>query len=112
YALVQRREPVWIVVATVVAMTCGHAVLYSVQASLIPELFGTRLRCTGASLGYQLAAPVAGGLSPLIAAALVEAFPGEYWLLALYIVVVSVVSLVSVLALAETARKDISRADA
>ena len=52
------------------AMTLGHAVLYSVQGSLIPELFGTRLRCTGASLGYQLAPPFAGGLAPLIAATL------------------------------------------
>jgi metabolite-proton symporter len=111
YALLQTREPVWIIVATVVAMTGGHAVLYSVQASLIPELFGTRLRYTGASLGYQLAAPVAGGLSPIIAASLAEAWPDHYWLLALYIVLVSAVSLGCVLLLAETSRKDISGAD-
>ena len=47
-------------------MVGGHAILYSVQASLIPELFGTRLRYTGASLGYQLAAPFAGGLAPML----------------------------------------------
>src|SRR5205085_1882854 len=59
YALLNTKDPVWIVTATVVAMTFGHAVLYSVQASLIPELFGTRLRYTGASLGYQLGSPIA-----------------------------------------------------
>jgi len=83
YALLQTREPAWIIVATVTVMAFGHAVLYSVQASLIPELFGTRLRYTGASLGYQLAAPIAGGLSPIVAATLVEFFPGHYWPLAL-----------------------------
>lgn len=111
YTLLQTREPAWIVVATVTAMTGGHALLYAVQASLIPELFGTRLRYTGASLGYQLASPIAGGLSPIIAASLVRAFPGEYWPLALYVVVISAVSLACVLLLAETSRKDISADD-
>src|SRR5262249_8198012 len=54
FMLLQTRAPSWIVFAIVVALNGGHAVLYSVQASLIPELFGTRVRCTGASIGYQL----------------------------------------------------------
>ena len=64
FALLQTGNPVAVVAAVVVSLTVGHAMLYSVQASLIPELFGTRLRYTGASLGYQLAAPFAGGLAP------------------------------------------------
>jgi metabolite-proton symporter len=108
YALLDTREPLWIILATVTAMTGGHAVLYSVQASLIPELFGTRLRYTGASIGYQLASPIAGGLSPIIAAVLVDAFPNQFWPLALYIVLMSAVSLICVLLLDETSRKDLS----
>jgi MFS family permease len=108
YALLWTRDPVWIVAATVLVMAGGHALLYSVQASLIPELFGTRVRYTGASLGYQLAAPVAGGLSPIIATTLSERWPDRPVLLALYIVAVSAVSLACVLRLAETSRKDIS----
>jgi MFS family permease len=111
YALLNTRQAEWIVLATVVAMVGGHAVLYSVQASLIPELFGTRLRTTGASLGYQLAAPVAGGLSPVLAIWLAEKFPGEFWPLALYVILVSIVSLVCVQLLAETSRKDLSAAE-
>ena len=107
YALLHTREPIWIILATVLVMAGGHALLYSVQASLIPELFGTRLRYTGASIGYQLGSPFAGGLAPIIAASLVVAFPDQYWPLALYVVLVSVVSLVSVLLLAETSRKDL-----
>jgi len=42
-----------------------------------------------------------------VAATLVEFFPGHYWPLALYVVLISVVSLVCVLLLAETSRKDI-----
>jgi hypothetical protein len=84
--------------------------LYAVQASLIPELFGTRLRYTGSSLGYQLAAPFAGGLAPVIAASLVKLYPGEVWPLALYLVLMALLSLICVLALAETSRKDLDAA--
>jgi metabolite-proton symporter len=111
YALLETRDPVWVVAATVAVMTFGHAILYSVQASLIPELFGTRVRYTGASIGYQLGSPFAGGLAPIIAASLVEAFPGQSWPLVLYVVLLSAVSLACVLRLAETSRKDISAAD-
>jgi MHS family shikimate/dehydroshikimate transporter-like MFS transporter len=104
-------ETGWIVLAVVLSLAVGHALLYSVRASLIPELFGTRLRYTGASLSYQLASVVAGGPAPLIAAGLVEAFPNQYWPLVLYIILISIVSLVCVQLLAETSRKDISISD-
>jgi MHS family shikimate/dehydroshikimate transporter-like MFS transporter len=108
YVLLQTRTPAGIVAAVVVSLTVGHAMLYSVQASLIPELFGTRLRYTGASIGYQLASPLAGGLAPIIAATLVEFYGQNYWPLVVYIVLISVLSLVCVYCLAETSRKDLS----
>jgi metabolite-proton symporter len=107
FALLQTRQPVWVVTAVVVSLAVGHAMLYSVQASLIPELFGTRLRYTGASLGYQLAAPFAGGLAPLVATSLAHYFPGQSWPLAGYIVAMSVLSLACVVGLAETSQKDL-----
>src|SRR5207248_1844875 len=41
----------------------GHAAMYGPQAAFFSELFGTHVRYTGASLGYQLASPFAGGLA-------------------------------------------------
>src|SRR5262249_4634112 len=111
YLLLDTREPALIIPGIALAVGVIHAMLYSVQASLIPELFGTRLRYTGASIGYQLAAPFAGGLAPLIATKLVAEFPGQFWPLAVYIVAMAILSLVCVLLLAETSRKDISGAD-
>jgi metabolite-proton symporter len=108
YALLATRETVWVFVAVVVSLAVAHALLYSVQASLIPELFGTRVRCTGASIGYQLAAPFAGGIAPQIATWLVGSYPDQSWPLAQYIILISVLSLLCVLGLTETARKDIS----
>lgn len=108
YALLEMRTQGAILVAIVSGLAIGHALLYSVQASLIPELFGTRLRCTGASIGYQLAVPLSGGVAPLIAATLIKLFPDQYGPLVAYIVINSIISLTCVLYLAETSRKDIS----
>jgi hypothetical protein len=111
YALLANRSMGSIVMATVLALGVVHAMLYSVQASLIPELFSTRLRYTAASLSYQLAGPVAGGLAPIICASLAHEFPGQYWPLAAYLILIAVVSTVCICQLSETARKDISAAD-
>ncbi|MFY0581633.1 hypothetical protein ACN28S_51825 [Cystobacter fuscus] len=62
------------------AITLGiiaHAAMYGPQASFFSELFGTRVRYSGASLGYQLASVFAGGLSPLIATALLSGSNGQ-----------------------------------
>ena len=111
YFLLNQRTPAAIVAAVVISLAGCHAMLYSVQASLIPELFGTRLRYTGASIGYQLAAPLAGGTAPLIAAWLVHVSPNHWWPLAAYIVVICVMSLACVYFLAETSRKDLTAED-
>ena len=108
FALLQTNQAGWVMLAVVLSLAVGHALLYSVQAALIPELFGTRLRYTGASLGYQLASPFAGGMAPIIAAWLDEVSGGQSWPLALYIVLITAVSLVCVHFLAETSGKDIS----
>jgi hypothetical protein len=44
--------------------------MYAPQASFLSELFGTRVRYSGASIGYQLAPIVGGGIAPFIAVAL------------------------------------------
>lgn len=107
YALLGTGEVFWVGLAVVVSLNVGHASLYAVQGSLIPELFGTRLRYSGASIGYQLAAPFAGGLAPLIATQLTELFPGQRWPLAGYVALMALVSLMCVRRLAETSRRSL-----
>jgi metabolite-proton symporter len=109
YALLGTGQPAAVLVATIIMLGFVHAMLYAVQASLISELFATRIRYTGASLAYQLAGPFAGGLAPIIAATLVRLFPGSYLPLALYIALLAVISIVCVHFLGETSRKDIAQ---
>ena len=49
-----------IVLATVVALVT-HAAMYGPQAAFIAELFSTKLRYSGASMGYQIAGVLGGG---------------------------------------------------
>jgi len=61
----------WIIsMAIIIPVVMGHAAMYGPQASFLSEMFSTRVRYSGASLGYQLASIFAGGLSPLVATAL------------------------------------------
>jgi MHS family shikimate/dehydroshikimate transporter-like MFS transporter len=44
--------------------------MFGLESAYFPELFGTRVRYSGASLGFQLSAALGGGFSPIIATAL------------------------------------------
>ena len=94
-----------LVMAAVVIGLIGHAAMYGPQAAFFSELFGTRVRYSGASLGYQLASPLAGGLAPLIATALLERSGGKPWPVAIYLIVMAAITLVSVWLVEETSKK-------
>jgi MHS family shikimate/dehydroshikimate transporter-like MFS transporter len=93
--------------AIVIAFVFSHAAMYAPQAAFLSELFGTRVRYSGASLGAQLASVFAGALAPLIATALLrEGYGGGA--ISLYVIGLAAVTIVSVLAATETHRHDIS----
>jgi MFS family permease len=85
----------------------GHSAMYGPQAAFFSELFGTNVRYTGASLGYQVASPLAGGLAPLIATQLLVVGKGDPSLVAVYLIVTGVITLVAVYFAGETYRADI-----
>jgi MHS family shikimate/dehydroshikimate transporter-like MFS transporter len=95
---------IWL--AIVLALVGGHAAMYGPQASFFSELFGTRVRYSGASLGYQLASVFAGGLSPFIATALLAAF--GYGAVALYLAFMALITIVAVVLATETFQDDIA----
>ena len=103
FRLVEMRGAVPVGAAIVVGLI-GHAAMYGPQAAFFSELFGTRTRYTGASLGYQLASPFAGGLAPLIASALLAWSGGQPWPIAVYLLFMAAVTIGCVLAAGETHR--------
>ena len=105
--LVGTRSTEWVWAGIVIGML-GHAAMYGPQAAFLSELFGTRVRYTGASLGYQLAAPLSGGLAPLVATALLILSGGQTWPVGLYLVGMALITIVSVWFAAETRRRDLT----
>lgn len=69
---------------------------YGAQASLFFELFPARVRYTGVSLGFQVAAVLGGGLTPLIGSALTEA-TGSTLAICVYIAILAVVLIICTL---------------
>lgn len=69
YWLVDMRAMAWLIVAMVVAQIV-QSLMYAPLGALYSEMFGTTVRYTGASMGYQLAALLGAGFTPMIASSL------------------------------------------
>ena len=96
--------------AIVLGVNVGHDLMYGPQGAFYAEMFGTRVRYSGASLGYQLASVLSGGFAPLIAAALLAANGGDPTLVAVYMVVMGVITVTATAFARETFRDDIDEA--
>jgi len=107
FLLVELRTPAAIWIGIIVGMI-GHAAMYGPQAAFLSELFGTRVRYTGASLGYQLSSPLSGGLAPIIAYLLLDWSGGKPWPVALYLIGMAAITIVSVYLATETSRSDLA----
>jgi MFS transporter, MHS family, shikimate and dehydroshikimate transport protein len=90
----------WIAIA--LGLAVGHAAMYGPQASFLSELFGTKVRYSGVSLGYNLASIFAGALSPLIATWLMVTYKPATWPISVYMIGLAVITLVSVYFAVET----------
>jgi len=112
FALLDTKEPVLIWLAIVLAVNIGHDLMYGPQAAYFSELFATRMRYTGASVGYQLASVFGGGFAPLIAVALLAAGGDKPYLVALYMMGMGVITVAATYFARETFRSDIGDADA
>ena len=106
--LVNTQESYLVWLAIVLGLI-GHSAMYGPQAAFFSELFGTNVRYTGASLGYQVASPLAGGLAPLIATQLLVVGDGDPSLVAVYMILTGIITLVAVYFAGETYRSNIER---
>ena len=111
FLLVNTQSPVYITLALVLAVAIGHAAMYGPQAAFFSELFGTRVRYSGVSLGYQLASPFAGGLAPIIAALLLKWSDGNPWPVAVYLAFTAGITLIAIRFAKETVNADLAAED-
>ncbi|WP_245718986.1 MFS transporter [Micromonospora rhizosphaerae] len=106
FALVDTRS----FTAITAAITGGlifHAAMYGPQAAFFSELFGTGVRYSGASIGYQLASVFAGSLAPIIAVALLAEFNSALPI-SIYVAAMAVITIAALIASRETVRADLA----
>jgi MFS family permease len=99
--LLDTRQPALVVLAMVLGFS-GSAAIFGPMPAYYAELFGPKIRYSGVSLSYQLGAVLGGGLSPVIAAALLGVSDNASWPVSLYLVGGALVSTLCVLAIGET----------
>ncbi|MFF8481351.1 MFS transporter [Streptomyces antibioticus] len=94
----------------VLAVTVGlvlHGAMYAPQAAFFSEMFATRMRYSGASIGAQFASVAAGAPAPLIATALLADY-GSSTPIALYVIAAVLITVVAVGVAQETRHRDLS----
>ncbi|MFD9685624.1 MFS transporter [Kitasatospora sp. NPDC059088] len=94
----------------VLAVTVGlvfHSAMYAPQAAFFSELFATRLRYSGASIGAQFASVAAGAPAPLIATALLKDY-GSATPVSVYVAIAAAVTVLAVLCARETRGQDLA----
>lgn len=95
------------------AVTVGlvfHSAMYAPQAAFFSEMFATRMRYSGASIGAQFASVAAGAPAPLIATALLKDY-GSATPIAVYVAIAAVITVLAVLCARETRGADLTEAE-
>ncbi|MFD8084264.1 MFS transporter [Kitasatospora sp. NPDC059722] len=100
--------------ALVVAVTVGlvfHSAMYAPQAAFFSEMFATRMRYSGASIGAQFSSVAAGAPAPLIATALLKDY-GSPTPIAVYVAAAAALTVLAVLCARETKGQDLAETGA
>jgi MHS family metabolite:H+ symporter-like MFS transporter len=89
--------------------------MFATQGALLPELFGARHRYIGVAAGREFSAVIAGGIAPLIGAAIIAWATRSYgsavvaWVpLAAYVALLSLITVVTTFVMPETRGRDLA----
>ena len=97
FAMLQTGSPVIIVLAVVIGFAVCNAAISGPSPAYFTTFFGTRVRFSGISLGRETATILGGGMSPLIATALLS-WAGDTWPIALCMAGTSALGLIAMFA--------------
>jgi MFS transporter, MHS family, shikimate and dehydroshikimate transport protein len=102
FLLVQTGSGILTALAMALALGVGHAAMFGPQTAYFAELFDTRVRYTGFSVGVAVASVLGGGFAPFIATWLLSTTGGSVWPVAVYIGALALVTLLTVAGSRET----------
>ncbi|WP_114860477.1 MFS transporter [Azospirillum brasilense] len=79
-----------------------------VHMSFFPEIFGSRYRYAGVTLGREFSSIIGGGIAPLLSAALLAWYANSWVPVAIYMALTMLVSFLVTYSLPETLNRDLS----
>ena len=100
-----------LIMAAIIIGLVIHALMYAPQPAIMAEMFPTRMRYSGVSLGYQVTAIFAGSLAPIIAVKLLEVYRSPLPI-AIYLAGAAGITLIALAFTRETNGLDLARVDA
>jgi MHS family shikimate/dehydroshikimate transporter-like MFS transporter len=99
--LIDTKVPALIWLAFLLGNAVCHGAMIGTQPSLMGELFSTEVRYSGMALGHEIASVFAGGLSPLVATALLAKYHAP-WPVAVLLMAMGAITVVALLCARET----------
>ncbi|HGW1697696.1 TPA: MFS transporter [Escherichia coli] len=87
----------------IIVISFGHSMCYAPQASFFPELFPTHIRCSGIALIWQLGSLIGSGVLGLVAVKILQVTGGHYYGMAIYVIVLGIISIGGLILMPETA---------
>ena len=99
--MIDSKNEFMIFAAIMIAMNFGHGMMFGPESAYFPELFGSRVRYSGASFGFQTSAAIGGGFAPIIATAMVGYFGGTGGV-SIMMIALATITLIAALAARET----------
>jgi metabolite-proton symporter len=109
YDLIGTTSPVLFTAVLIVGLLC-HALIAGGSAALFAEIFDTRVRYSGASVGYQLGSVLGGAVAPLIAIRLLEIYKSAVPV-AIYVAFAAILTIIGVLIAPEMRGRNLEEAD-
>ncbi|WP_393054523.1 MFS transporter [Streptomyces sp. LN549] len=106
FALIDSRS-FWSLLLAVTVGLFFHGAMYAPQAAFFSELFATRMRYSGASIGAQFSSVAAGAPAPLIATALLADYNSSTPI-ALYVIAAALITVLAVVCAKETRHRDLA----
>lgn len=110
-SLLQMGHTMAFLLAIVLGLSLVQGFTSGPYGAFAGELFPTKVRYSGTSIGYQMASTLGAGFTPMIATALVIAGGGDLWLVALLWMSFSAMSLIALLFATDRSRSEIQNLD-
>jgi len=102
FAMAETGNVTLITLGMIIGLNVLHDSMYGPQAVYFSELFGTKIRLSGANIGYSIGAVLSGGLAPMIATYLLDLQGGKTSYIVAYLMGLGVISVVATLFARET----------